>query len=323
MNQVDLHTDIDVIQKLLQEKGWLSEDETIQAISSPGAGNMNVVLRVKTNQRSFILKQSRPYVQKYQQIPAPAERIAVEYNFYKAVDSPIAQNHFPRLLGYDASEYLLQLQDLGDCRVMTYLYEERSISAELQQSLLQILYAIHQQQLPENYPDNMALRKLNHQHIFQLPFQADNGFDLDTVHDGLQELSLPFKHDPEISRQVESLGKKYLSKGGVLLHGDYYPGSWMSRDGKVFVIDPEFSFGGFAEFDLGVMAAHLFMASSDYSYPEAVANEYPGQVNITLIRQIAGTEVARRIIGLAQLHLSRNLEEKEYLLSEAKKMILS
>ena len=48
-------------------------------------------------------------------------------------------------------------------------------------------------------------------------------------------------------------GERYLAEGSTLLHGDYYPGSWMTVDDAVFVIDPEFSFKGFPEFDLGVM----------------------------------------------------------------------
>ena len=46
---------------------------------------MNCTLRVTTTRRSFILKQARPWVEKYPQIAAPVERARVEAAFYAAV----------------------------------------------------------------------------------------------------------------------------------------------------------------------------------------------------------------------------------------------
>ena len=48
------------------------------AIARAGAGNMNLALRVTTRDgRSLILKQGRPWVEKYAHIPAPFERTIV------------------------------------------------------------------------------------------------------------------------------------------------------------------------------------------------------------------------------------------------------
>lgn len=55
----------------LQQQHWISDQESVQHIEKPGEGNMNMVLRVKTEHRSFILKQANPFVQKYPNIPAP------------------------------------------------------------------------------------------------------------------------------------------------------------------------------------------------------------------------------------------------------------
>ncbi|MEL7003879.1 MAG: hypothetical protein AAFN93_14250, partial [Bacteroidota bacterium] len=40
----------------------LEPDRKIESIEKPGEGNMNLVLRVKTDSQSFIIKQSRPWV---------------------------------------------------------------------------------------------------------------------------------------------------------------------------------------------------------------------------------------------------------------------
>jgi 5-methylthioribose kinase len=279
-------------------------------------------LRVCTNKRSFILKQSRPYVRKYKDVAAPADRIDVEYQFYRAVKDAAATGHFPRILAYDPSHYLMQMEDLGDCRDMTFWYSERKIDQEHLNTLLEILFTIHSQPPPEDFPDNMGLRTLNHQHVFVLPFMEENGFKLDDVQNGLQKLSLPFKKDRDLRKIITATGEKYLKQGNTLLHGDYYPGSWMCGKHKVYVIDPEFSFIGFPEYDLGVMAAHAVMATSDLKYMQTISGAYKGQADINLMSQIAGIEIMRRLIGLAQLPLDRNLDEKEYLLRTAREMVL-
>ncbi len=322
MNEIDVNSPIEALQKKLRTNGWLFEAEDILSVEKPGEGNMNVVLRVKTNKRSFILKQSRPYVYKYQEIEAPLNRIDVEYQFYRSVKDPLAQSHFPRILAYDPSHYLLQMDDLGDCRDMTYWYSERKIDQDLLGYLIDTLSMIHAQQVPDHYPENLELRKLNHQHIFVLPFMEENGFLLDEIQPGLQELSIQYKNNPRLKDTINGIGKKYLSKGDVLLHGDYYPGSWMSKKNRLFVIDPEFSFVGFPEFDLGVMAAHAIMATGDKNYLKAIIREYQGKPDTALVTQMAGIEIMRRLIGLAQLPLERTLDEKAYLLRTAQQMIL-
>lgn len=322
MFYIDLDISITDLQEYLKNQDWLiSKDERVISVEKPGEGNMNVVLRITTNIRSFILKQSRPYVQKYQQIDAPLERIEVEYQFYSAVQSNQIDAHIPNILAYDKMEFSLMMEDLGQCKDMTYLYRNRTIKDTHLDKLIHVLQVIHRSK-PEGFPKNMELRKLNHQHIFVLPFMEDNGFQLDDIQNGLQELSLKYKKDTALKSIIETLGTKYLSEGSVLLHGDYYPGSWMTERDNVYVIDPEFSFLGFAEFDLGVMAAHLIIATSESSYLDLVLKKYQGVIDKKWVHQIAGIEIMRRLIGLAQLPLERTLQEKEYLLQMARKMIL-
>lgn len=320
--EIDGNTSAESLEDILKDLGWLHGGEKVHDISIPGEGNMNVVLRVLTNERSFILKQARPYVRKYPDIPAPPERIGTEYLFYRSLSDPLAQAHFPRILGYNTSNFLIQMEDLGDCRDMTYWYGEKEIRQDLLSELIDILSIVHAQDVPENYPANLELRQLNHRHIFILPFAEQNGFPLDKVQSGLGELALPYKKNKELREIVALVGRKYLDKGVTLLHGDYYPGSWMSSRNKVFVIDPEFSFIGFPEFDLGVMAAHAIMATSDRKYVKAILREYQGTADENLVSQVAGIEMLRRLIGLAQLPLYRSLEEKDFLLKTAAQMIL-
>lgn len=321
MTYIDSNSSISDIQALLEQLNWIG-NESIKRVDIPGAGNMNVVLRIYTDQRTFILKQSRPYVQKYPDLPAPASRIDVEYQFYQSTKSTIA-DHSPEILGYSKDQHLMMLSDLGECEDMAAIYEERSIADTELIQLVDIAYRIHQSATPDNYSLNTELRQLNHQHIFVLPFMEDNGFGLDDVQEGLQDISMPYKTNTSLKSIIKNLGDQYLSTGTELIHGDYYPGSWMRSANQLYVIDSEFSFVGFKEFDLGVMAAHMIMTTSDVEYLRKVINHYPTDLNKDLTQRIAGIEIMRRLIGLAQLPLDRTLEEKTALLKTAKDLVIN
>lgn len=324
MDYISLNQRPEDITQWLMKKGWLSsKDGAVLSIERAGDGNMNVVLRVKTADRSFILKQSRPYVEKYQQIPAPLERIAVEHRFYQEIHGGTHQKNFPKVLAYDSKDYVLLLEDLGICEDMAYCYQGRAITERQIMKLVQIAKIVHATPVEGNFPKNLELRKLNHTHIFELPFMEENGFSLDEVQQGLQALSEPYKQDKHVKAKMQELGERYLGTGEVLVHGDYYPGSWMSNVDQVYVIDPEFCFVGFAEFDLGVMAAHLIMATMQFRHIDGVFNEYGEPLNHKHYKQLVGAEILRRLIGLAQLPLSRTLDEKAYLLKEARNLVMT
>ncbi len=323
MKYLDINTPISELQDYLTTKGWMDSDEEISSVQKPGEGNMNVVLRIKTNKRSFILKQSRPFVQKYQQIEAPLDRIAVEHRFYSIVSGEALQSHIPKILGYDAAEYLIIMEDLGHCEDMSSIYSSRSIAVNDLKKLLNALRQIHQNEVPHDFPENMEMRRLNHQHIFVLPFLKDNGFQLDTIQVGLQELSLPYKKDKKLKSVIHDIGMIYLSRGETLLHGDYYPGSWMTEAENLYIIDPEFGFAGFPEFDLGVMAAHIIIATTDATCLDTIFDLYNSKAQKSLMTKVAGIEIMRRLIGLAQLPLERTIAEKQYLLELARKMVMS
>ncbi len=323
MKKFNLDSSVSDLHNYLAHTGILFANERVASVEKPGAGNMNVVVRIITDQRALILKQSRPYVEKYPQIEAPVERIATEHQFYQTVQGGPLQAYIPKVLAFDAAENVLLLQDLGNCDDMIDIYAKKYISTPHFDKLMAILSLIHKKKVVHDFPKNMKMRQLNHQHIFVLPFTENNGFSLDAVQLGLQNLSLTYKNDAPLKAIVNAIGEIYLSEGDTLLHGDYYPGSWMTETNHLYIIDPEFCFMGFAEFDLGVMAAHLILATGDPSFLGKSVNAYDGKVDHGLTAKVAGIEIMRRLIGLAQLPLDRTIDEKDYLLRTAHQLINS
>ncbi|MDX2246631.1 MAG: phosphotransferase [Bacteroidia bacterium] len=314
----------------LQKQGWISNEEKIESAQKPGEGNMNYVLRVNTGSRTFILKQSRPWVEKYPQIPAPTERTLVESKFFQTVEKyPETGSFTPKLRGYDASNFILALEDLGEGADFTYLYQKgKQLTDSEIQSLVSFISALHRRTNGSawgDFPDNREMRLLNHEHIFRFPFKEENGFDLDTVQPGLQKISMIFKQNESLKQRITTLGDVYLSQGTTLLHGDYYPGSWLKVKDGVKIIDPEFGFVGYPEFDLGVFLAQMVMAVQGESVIRKILKDYDSGTlpDRELLAGFAGTEIMRRLIGLAQLPLALSLDEKKTMLEKAAEAILT
>lgn len=312
----------------LQKQRWLGADEKIISLSKPGEGNMNYLLRVDTGARTFIIKQSRAYVEKYPTVSAPADRVITESLFYQKVASvQTVQNYMPNLIGLDRQNNVMVLEDLGKSNDFSFLYDlEQQLKTEDLVSLLEYLNGLHSSFHKDTIDDeltNLELRILNHEHVFRYPFMEDNGFDLNAVQEGLQELAVPYKKDRDLKQKIEVLGSLYLSRGNYLLHGDYYPGSWLKTQKGIKIIDPEFCFYGFREFDLGILLAHLYLTEQESYLVSVVMHKYVAypELNLEILNGFIGVEMMRRLIGLAQLPLQMDLKTKAKLLQFANTLI--
>ena len=111
-----------------------------------------------------------------------------------------------------------------------------------------------------------------------------------------------------------------------MLHGDFYPGSLLNTGDGLRVIDAEFCFAGPREFDVAVFIAHLVMAGSPDTILESICERYNQassgpDLEMELIKNFAGLEIIRRLIGVAQLPLAANLQERRDMLEIAKNWV--
>ncbi len=309
--------------ELIQQLPYWENDEKVISAAPAGESNMNLVLRVKTTRRNLILKQSKSFVRKFPQIPAPIDRIEVEHDFYRLVETNQELTEFsPKVIHYDPENHILLTQDLGAGKDFMSLYATGKILSSSQISQLAKYLGLLHKIKPDSFPSNQEMKKLNHEHIFNFPFQESNGFDLDTIQPGLQQLSLPFKRNADLKKALNELGTQYLSTGSILIHGDFYPGSWLEINDEIKIIDPEFGFLGDPEFDLGVLFAHLKLSGQPEGLKKEFLSGYSGDVNLRLVDQYKSVEIMRRLIGIAQLPLNLTLEEKKSLLEEAEKSLI-
>tara|TARA_B100000678_G_C18194161_1_gene496743 strand:- start:70 stop:1110 length:1041 start_codon:yes stop_codon:yes gene_type:complete len=323
---------LDGLKVYLQDQAWLTGEESLLFASKPGEGNMNYTLRVETSTRRMILKQARPWVEKYDDIAAPSERAVVEGRFYQLIEEiPSLQVRMPRLLGFDPHSRLLMLEDVGTGSDYTGLYTGEALTSEELETLINFLITLHTSFLGFNQDgqfSNQAMRQLNHQHIFKIPLDPENGLDLDSITPGLSGSAVELSKDNDYVNAVSELGKLYLQTGNSLLHGDFFPGSWLHSESGPRIIDPEFCFFGPPEFDFGVLVGHLHLSNQSTELIDRTLQAYSASCSdlpksTKLLQQFAGVEIMRRLIGVAQLPISLGLGWKQELLTQSRRLVCS
>ena len=313
----------------VRNTGILPDADDNTVVQSPGEGNMNFVARIRSGDRSVILKQSRPWVQKYPSIDAPENRILSEIAFYDAVaGEPPLRRYMPRLIHRDPDRLVAVFEDLGDASDYTALYRGAGDTASLAdlRILLEWLTVLHrfERGSSDDRITNRQMRALNHAHIFDIPLDPDNGLDLEQFTPGLTAVAERLQADGAYVRAVAELGHVYQSDGETLVHGDFYPGSWIRSPEGPKVIDPEFGFHGHAEFDAGVCRAHLLFSGMTRDEADAAFDAYrpATDTDVGLVDGFTGAEIMRRLIGVAQLPLDLTLDEKRSLLSLSRELVL-
>jgi 5-methylthioribose kinase len=323
--------DIIGLQAYLVERGLAQAGEEVTA-ELAGEGNMNCVVRVRLADRSLILKQARPWVEKYPSIAAPVERAASEAQFYRfAARDSLVGAMMPSLLDFDERSALLVMEDLFAAEPLIDCYRgSRRFKQSQLNELAPYTSALHSLVVPANEREgfrNTAMRRLNHEHIFDIPLRQNGALSnmLERITPGLDRAADDLRQDRKYCDIVGKLGERYLRhEGPSLIHGDLFPGSLLQTgSGELRVIDPEFCFCGDPEFDIGVFYAHLLLSEHGedaVSWWLQVALENKKHSD-SLVFQYAGVEIMRRILGVAQLPASLSLETKQHLLERSREMV--
>ena len=315
--------DCEGVECLLRDNGWVGDGEWVVNCEKAGEGNMNLTMRVEIESgdggsRGLIVKQGRPWVEKYPMIEAPWERTGIEWAMYEAAGgSEAISGMLPGVVGYVVKAKTLVLEDVGKAKDFNGLYAGGKILEGEARELgmfLKGLHGIEVEQERRGELVNWGMRELNHEHIFVLPFE-ENGIELEWFERGFEHVGEDVRRDWKLKEVVEEVGRVYLKRrmdgGEVLLHGDYFPGSWLhNTEGReegvgVKVIDMEFGFIGERAFDLGVYVAHMCLARQERKAVAWFLDAYGDAFKGEMMSRFAGVEVLRRLLGVAQLPIGK------------------
>lgn len=308
------------LEAYLRRRLWLPAWGRVERVERAGDGNMNLTLRVTTTAGSLVVKQGRPWVEKYPHIPAPWGRTSVDGLCYEiAARAPDVGRRVPDLIGLDDDSQVLAVRDLGPASDFSDLYRGAVLTSGDLGMLAEWISAFHALPVPGEHRGtlaNRAMRALNHEYIFLRPFDTDGGPDLEALCPGLDRVWARLRADRDLVAAMAAIGEHYLRDGDCLVHGDFFPGSWLRGTAGPWIIDFEFAFLGEPEFDLGVMAAHLHLAQLPARRIAEVLDAYAVHrcFNRSLASRYAGAEIVRRLVGVAQLPLTAGLDERHALL---------
>ena len=304
-------------------------------VSKIASSNMNLVLKIRLKHHStWILKHARAWVERFPEIPAPAGRTKHEANFYQwARNSPFLAASMPLYLGFDEVLNILVIKYIDNGLSGDSLYTNspgRGIPQSTVKNVLKYCAALHT--APIDYPldwKNQLLRKLNHEHIFLVTQREKNHLNLDNVCPGLEKLSENFKRDHNLSQRLQELGNVYLNNDkSTMIHGDLHPGSWVTTNEQTLVLDPEFSFCGPPEFDLGVLLGHHLILGGKLSDIEQYLDLYQRctgssqEINVDLCKGFCGSEIIRRLLGAARLPVNFSLNQYQSLLEQGRNLCM-
>ena len=306
------------------EQAGLSDLTPVESVTPAGQGNMNLVLRVTGPSSTAILKQARPWVEKYPDIEAPAERAAVEAAFYRTIgQDPVAARAMPRLLGEAPESGAVVLEDLGRSEPLDTCYDGDPLDNETLAAVCRYAARLHTLEPANPILRNHAMRALNHAHIFALPLHRESGPDLDAITPGLQEAADELRKDHAFTNAVTSLGGQYLDDGPNLLHGDLHAGSILRTKQGLRIIDPEFTLRGPPALEFGIIIAHAVLSGRKPEHALAIATEHAAQsLDRDATLRFAGVEIMRRLVGVAQLPLEADLPTKTAWLDRSRQWVI-
>ena len=323
--------DVGGVARFLDSRGWPPGGGRVASVGKAGEGNMNLTLRVGLvggGRATVILKQARPWVEKYDFIDAPWERIVVEAGFYERVAAvPAVATMMPKLLASDAEARAALFEDLGRASDFTTVYVGEPILPEILAALARCARALHDAtrlSAGESFDplfENRDMRALNHQHIYVIPMDAANGIDLNGIEPGLADAAAELRGDAAYRARLTETGEHYLAdvgEGSALLHGDFFPGSWLATADGPRVIDPEFCYYGDPAFDLAVAAAHLALAGRPFGEARAMLDAGGADLDESRLARYAAAEVMRRLIGVAQLPIPKGRLDRAALLRRSR-----
>lgn len=319
--------DLFALERYLRGRGVLPPSRRVLRALRAGDGNMNCTVRAVTTEGSLIVKQARPWVEKYPQFAAPWDRTAIEAAFYRAIAAvDELARRTPRLVDFDPEARVMVLEDLGEGGDWTAVYAGGRLGDAEVVEAATFLSRLHALRLGpgDGRLVNREMRELNHAHMFVVPLEGANGLDLEAITPGLANAAKSLQADGPYVREVRRLGREvYLADGEHLLHGDFFPGSLLRTTSGPRVIDPEFAFLGRAEIDVGVFLAHLVLSGHPLETRRLWRRAYdaPARFEDRLMLQVAGVEIMRRLIGYAQLPF-RDGTRKTLLLELSREWVL-
>jgi len=278
-----------------------------------GDGNINWVRRVRGRSGSRVVKQARPALERFPEYRVSTERIVFEARYYEETARFDRCGVLPRVLHFDAEQRILVLEDLGGAERLDASLARGADASGAAATLGGFLGAVHAGtgggDLAARF-ENDAMRRLHGDHIFHLPYRA-NDFPLSPE---VAARAHAIQQDAELVAIIDGAYARYLEPRGVLVHGDVQPANVLLTGTGPKLLDAEIAHVGDPAFDAGQLVGHLLLPAAARRRPdearpavEAAWSAYIRSIgsgegpDFAAAIRYAGVELLRRTIGAARV----------------------
>jgi 5-methylthioribose kinase len=225
----------------LRQRGWI--DDAPARIELLAGGVSNVVLRVETAQRLFVLKQSRPQLRTRDAWFSDVERVYREQEVMQALAPLLPPLTVPEVLFVDRAHYLFAM---AHAPRGAQVWKQQLLAGDLDFAVGEyagrILGCIHEAtarapQLAEPFAERAVFVQLR----------------VDPYYRRIQE------RRPEVADAVEPIIQRMLTAREALCHGDYSPKNILTHEQGFTLVDYETAHLGDPAMDLGFCLSHLLL----------------------------------------------------------------
>lgn len=281
-------------------------------VEAAGDGNINWVRRVRApDGRSWIVKQARGTLERFPQYAADPVRLVYEARYLETARRHDRDAVLPAVHHFDEANRVLVLEDAGDApRMGELLQRGRDLTGPLE-VVVRFLARVHRAGadagLVERFA-NQQMRRLHGDHIFYLPFRA-NDFDLDPT---VAERARAMWGNENLRRRADRWYERYLEASGALVHGDVQSSNILIAERRPVLLDAEIAHVGDPAFDVGTLVAHVYLpavAGSELARARATtrhllaaySDEHAASSDLAAgVEAYAAIEMMRRTIGAAR-----------------------
>jgi 5-methylthioribose kinase len=297
----------------LQSIGILRAEDTV-TVEPAGDGNINWVRRVRVNdERSWIIKQARPSLERFPQYQVSTERIVFEARYFETVRALDRETVCPHIVYFDEPQRVLVVEDLGDAERLDRALARGADPRDAITRVAAFLGTVHASTRNDGLSARFAnndMRRLHGDHIFQLPFK-DNDFPLAPP---IRRRAEQIQGEQRLGRIAAGAYDRYLQSQRALVHADAQAGNILLTPTGPKLLDAEIAHVGDPAFDIGTLIAHVLLpaaAAGNAKRMEATleglwsayanahgAQDCPPFADAALY---AGIEMLRRTIGAARV----------------------
>lgn len=232
----------------LRQRGWIGDGPA--CIELLGGGVSNVVLRVETPDRLFILKQSRPQLRTRDAWFSDLERVYREQEVMQVLAPILPPYTVPEVLFVDRANYVFAMAHApSEAKVWKQQLLAGDIDFALGEHVGRILGRIHES-------------TARSPHLVE-PFADRNVFvqlRVDPFYRRIQERC------PEVADAVQPLIDRLMTARDALCHGDYSPKNILTHEHGFTLVDYETGHFGDPTMDLGFCLSHLMLKAVKRSH---------------------------------------------------------